>query len=130
MLLAGEGHKLSADNNRLAFELERRKEFIVSDDKAWGAMRYMAQEFGAYGFEVGAKIQGKPCTILFTAPSDSLSIASAVASLAGATSGCRVIHVALRHPEDRKCSVKASRATENWPVRLGSRGFGVRGSFA
>jgi hypothetical protein len=89
MLMAGQIRSLEADNNKLSFELTRRKEFIVADDPAWGAMKYMAQEFGVYGFEAGAKIQGKPCTILTTAPPDSASVASAVHSLAGAVSGCR-----------------------------------------
>ncbi|SPE24854.1 hypothetical protein SBA2_230004 [Acidobacteriia bacterium SbA2] len=89
MSMADQLRKLEADNNKLSSELARRKEFILADDPAWGAMKHIAHEFGVYGFEVGAKKQGKPCTILITAPPDSASIASALHSLAGAVSGCR-----------------------------------------
>lgn len=89
MAIAARLRMLEADNKRLDSDLGRRKEFMVAGDPAYGGMLYMAEQFGVYGFEVGGRPKGKPCTILTTAPPDSASIAEAVHMLAGSVSGCR-----------------------------------------
>ena len=81
---------------------------MVAGDPAYGAMLYMAEQFGVYGFEVGGRPKGNPCTILTTAPPDSASIAEAVHMLAGSVLGCRAFGFWRGNPDIHEVVAKGS----------------------
>ncbi len=78
---------LSTKNHQLASQLYRQNRGITSEDPAYIGLVQILRQFQGYG----SAIQGKPCTIVFTAEPDSVDVAQAIAETSALVSKCNTV---------------------------------------